>query len=151
MAMAGMRIKAVDFSEAKTKSDTNAQNDQTSTSFIAGSPEVGETFVPPTSGMVEIVIGGRVQDNGGTSRGLLQFEVYEGTSAAGTPIITAPNTQYELAIRGVGTAGTESSSRSRIVEGLAPGVDHYARVVHAVSAGTTVDFAARTIDIIPVH
>lgn len=150
MALAGQKISALDFTEAKTANSNTANDNVSSTTFVAGSPAVDTTFIAPTSGKVEITVGGLIQDDTGNNRGFLEFEVYQGTSAAGTPIIVAPNTQYRWTSKGRAAADPEAASRSRTVTGLTAGVEYYARTVHAVDAGSTVDFKGRSIDVKPL-
>lgn len=146
--LAGAKVKAADRPTAVTATDTTAINNITSTTYIPGSPEVGTTFVAPTSGRVVLTVGGGFRDDtAGTNRVHIAPEVYLGTGSAGSSFLTA-----DVTTRGVGSVGATNfhyRSRTTLLTGLTPGSTYYARIVYKVSGGTTSDIAARDITVVP--
>jgi hypothetical protein len=53
----------------------------------------------------------------GTGPIAFEFEVYEGTSAAGTPIITVQNTQYRMMVKGFTDTNPQATDRGGLVRG----------------------------------
>lgn len=145
---AGAKVLAADFPAAVSASSQTANDNITSTSYIAGSPEVGTTFVAPTSGRVLLSVGLGAKDSAG-NRVHLAPEVFLGTSSAGTQIL-AP----DVTARGVGTASSTINvamyrGRTTLLTGLTPGSTYYVRTMHKVSGGTTADIAVRDVEVTP--
>lgn len=124
----------------------------TSTSYITGTPEVGVNFTAPTSGRVLIAIGCGLRNNSAanTDRVIVTFILYE--DSANGPVVTAAS-----AFGGVTMNGTALASEFHYVggfdmeEGLTPGRNYYAQVVHRVTTGSgTADLASRNIAVIPL-
>ncbi len=146
--LAGARIKAGDFPGTQSASSGTANDNISSTSYIAGTPEVGTTFVAPTSGRVLVTVG-LVSKDSASNRVHLAPQIYLGTSSAGSQVL-AP----DVTARGLGSAGTstnlsEHRSRTSLVTGLTPGSTYYARTVHKVSGGSTADISVREIIVEP--
>ncbi|MGP3917693.1 hypothetical protein [Nonomuraea sp. 10N515B] len=145
--LVGAVISAQDFPPAVWASDTTANSDISSTSYIAGTPTVSVTFTAPTSGAVLLSVGVAASDNGGTNRVHLSPEVRE-NNVSGAVVLAADVTN-----RGVGTPGEASAnthrSRTTLLTGLTPGGTYFARTMHKVSGGTTADIAVREITVIP--
>lgn len=145
--LVGAPIAAADRPASAWASDATANNDISSTSFIAGSPSVSLTFVAPTSGAVLLSVGVAGCDNGGTNRVHLAPEVRVG-SVAGAVVLAA-----DVTGRGVGIPGEASAnvhrSRTTLLTGLTPGTTYFARTMHKVSGGATADIAVREITVIP--
>lgn len=125
----------------------------TSSSYEAGSPEVGVYFVGPASGAVRVTVGGGARENGGatTDRIFLTVQIFE-ESSAGTEFL-APSVTLN------GFAGSDANTefqygcRVSLVDGLEPGRLYYARTMHLTSSGTdpdTADIASRDLIVIPV-
>lgn len=145
---AGSVVYAADFPPSVYDSDDTSNLNISSTTYIAGTPEVGVVFTAPTTGRVELTIGGGLRDSSGANRVHLSPQVFLGTSAAGTEIL-APT----VVTRGVGSPAESVNymyySRTTLLEGLTPGASYYARTMHKVSGGATADIAARDISVAP--
>jgi hypothetical protein len=145
--LAGATIKAADFPPASRDSSNVSQVNVTATP-TEGSPVVATTFVAPTSGKVEIVVGGAIQDDTASSRGFIEPQVFEGGDATGAEV-AAVGTARRYAQRGTTGAAPEFGSRSTLLAGLTPGQTYYARVMVYASGGTTVDIIQRSIEVFP--
>jgi hypothetical protein len=135
--------------EAESGTDNN---NVTSTSFIAGSPEVGVQFVAARSGRAAVCVSGAMVEQSAGDRLFLSFQVYRGTSASGTLVYDA-RTVTGICTHGDTTAAggqEESKGNMTMVDGLTPGSTHYARIVHSTEAGTTNDVTHRRITVIPL-
>lgn len=147
---AGSTVKGVDTPPTVYAQDTTAITDISSTTYITGTPEVGVTFIAPTTGRVKISIAGSLRNNAANSdRVALAPQVFV-TNSSGTEILTP------TVFRGVCTDGTPSSDfctygHTTLLEGLTAGQQYYARVMHAKfgSGGTTCDIAMRDILVAP--
>lgn len=142
--LAGTTILAQDFPPTAHAEDNSAQSNITSTSYAAGSPEVGTTFTAPTTGRVEVTVFGLLRGDG-TFQVYLSSEVYEGSDSTGT-LVASTSDLY--------AAREESSAQSthvvtRPVTGLTPGATHYVRLMHRVQGGTTNDVLLRTVTVDP--
>lgn len=133
MPLAGQIIRALDFTQSMEAWDTTDITGISSTSYIAGSPEVGTAFIAPTSGRVVVLINGRIEsDTGGGDRIFLSFELYEGSDSSGTQVLAGDD---DSACVTGSTATGEGQSASKLVTGLTPGATYFARTVHRVGAG----------------
>ncbi|WP_157520877.1 hypothetical protein [Herbidospora daliensis] len=146
---AGARVKPADFPPARSVFDNTANNNITSTTYVAGSPEVGVTFVAPTSGRVLLTVGFAAKDSA-SNRVHLAPQIFLGTSNAGTQFL-AP----DVVGRGVGSVGNTSNvnqhrSRTSLITGLTAGSTYYVRTMHKVSGGSTADLEVRDIVVEPV-
>lgn len=146
--LVGAPISATDRPASVWASDTTANQNISSTTFIAGSPSVEVTFTAPTSGVVLLSVGVAGCDNGGTNRVHLAPEVRVGT-VAGSVVLAA-----DVTGRGVGIPGEASAnvhrSRTTILTGLTAGATYYGRTMHKVSGGSSADIAVREITVTPV-
>lgn len=145
--LVGAPISATDRPASVWASDTTANQNISSTTFIAGSPSVEVTFVAPTSGAVLISVGCAGADNGGTNRIHVAPEVRLG-SVSGSVVLSA-----DVTTRGVGLPGEASAnvhrSRTTLLTGLTAGSTYYARTMHKVSGGSSADIAVREITVTP--
>lgn len=122
----------------------------TNTSYAAGTPEVGTTFVAPTSGRVCVALHGQGTQAAGGFRLIFAYQVYLGTSTAGTLF------QGANAGLGVGSSGSTAATSEwakghlSMVEGLTPGSTYYAVIVYLTEGGTTSDVNNRKIVVFPV-
>lgn len=153
---AGQVIRASDRPPAAgaAYSDTGISN-ITSTTFVVDS-QVTFTFTAPASGAVLVIVGGGSRDDSGAgNKAELDFEIYEGTSAAGTPKKQASTTTSAavgvIGLGGTGNRGLDYAyfSRGSVISGLKPGATHFARLMYRCTAGTTVDISARDLTVIP--
>lgn len=146
--LAGATIKTADFPAAAFERDTTTQTNQSNTAFATGSPVVDVTFTAPRSGRILLMLGGGVQDDAGTNHhARISAEIYEGTDATGTLVFAAAQnrsvTPMDSATSFQQVAGIYQ------VDGLTAEATHYARVMHQVSGGTSVDITVRDITIVP--
>lgn len=111
----------------------------TNTTFAAGSPVCGLTFVAPPSGSVYATVSGMIEmaNDGNVTR--LSYEVRaSGTIGSGTVVFSA------VAERGIscgkavnaGAAAVLSASRRALLGTLTPGSTYNARTMHLVTGGT---------------
>lgn len=147
----GEIVLARDIPPAVMAQDNTILLQLTNTTYATGTPEVGTTFVAPTSGRVVIVVGGGARDNGTGDRVFLSPQVFIGTDASLDEVL-APTV-----FRGFGSDdGTTEfmyASRSSLLTGLTPGQVYYARAVHLTTPGTdpdTADINSREIIVSPV-
>ena len=133
--------------------DNTSNLNLTNTTYAAGAPEVGVTFVAPPTGRVLITVGGGVRNNAANSdRVFLAPEVFEGSDATTGSQVLAPS----VAPYGCGSGGGFATDdfrylcRTVMLEDLTPGGTHYVRIVHETSAGSgTADISAREITVAP--
>lgn len=149
--IAGTQVDALDFPPAVYASNATMINNPTNTSYSAGSPVVAVTFVAPTSGRVHLIVGGGVGNSAGADRIFLSPQVFLGTSASGTEVLSPT-----VVTRGFSSiceaASFHYGSRRTLLEGLIPGQTYYARVMHAVASdpgAQTGDIACRDITVAP--
>lgn len=126
------------------------QLNQTSTSFIAGSPECSTTFVAPLSGRVHVAWAAEMRnDDTAGNRIFVSFEIRLGSSAGA--VFTSAS-----AFRSVSTSGDTTASAFMIhgngimIDGLTPKATYFIRTMHEVSGGTTNDIGYRRVCVIPV-
>lgn len=147
---AGDRVTGLDWPPAVSASSQTEQLNQTSTSYVTGSPEVGVYFTAPISGRVLITVGGGARDNTNDNRVFTSVEVLAG-DANGEQFL-APS----VPTGGWGTMGTNANymfaSRTFLLSGLTPQVRYYARVMTSVetTTSTSADTAVRDIIVEPV-
>lgn len=139
-------IRGVDTPRAVWDQDRTVITGISSTTPIPGSPGVGVVFKAPTSGRVEIIIGGGIRDLGGVDRIFLRPEIYKGTTAAQTLIEDGAFLEYTNAPP---EANWVYGSRAFIMTGLVAGAAYFARVTYYVSGGNDSEIAAREIIAVP--
>lgn len=148
---AGSTVLAADFPPTVYLLDTTTISNITETTYTVGSPEVGVTFVAPTTGRVKITVGGGLRNNAANSdRIALAPQVFLGTSS-GTEVL-APTVFRGVSSEGIATAGDYAyRGRTTLLEGLTPGSEYYARVMYIKfgTAGSTPDISARDILVEP--
>lgn len=142
--LAGTTILAQDTPETVDADVSDNELNISSTSYIAGAVECSTTFTAPTTGRVIVHVYGQVSGDG-THTIMVSFEVYEGSDSTGTLKQSASDNQ---AVR---TADTirHGGDIHKMVSGLTPGVTHFARTMHRVTGGTTMDVFHRRITIEP--
>lgn len=141
-------VKGFDTPTTAWDQDTSWQLNITATDPVPGDPEMGVTFMAPTSGRVLVIIGGGGRDNGGANRILMKPEVYAGTQAIPENIVDNGDFK-DFTIPGEADEGLYGS-RVSVLENLVPFRVHYARVVHAVTGGTSCDIFVREILVAPL-
>ncbi|MFC7380899.1 hypothetical protein [Sphaerisporangium rhizosphaerae] len=149
--LAGTKVNALDFPPAVYASDTTQIDNPTNASYVAGTPEVGVTFIAPTSGRVWLIVGGGVGNSTGADRIFLSPEVRE-TNSSGA-VVLAPSVITRGFSGHQGASTFHYASRRTLLSGLIPGKQYYARVMYAVatsdSGASTADIACRDITVAP--
>lgn len=148
---AGTTVRALDFPPTVAATDNTSLANLSSTTYAAGTPEVGVTFVAPTTGRVVTTIGAGVRNNSATSdRVFVTVQVFRGSNSSGTEVLAPSVTYYGVAsAAGATTADYQYLSRSQLLDGLTPGTTYYARVMHTVTGGSTCDLNTRTVLVQP--
>jgi len=142
---AGTRVLAADWPDAAYAADSTDFNNITNTTYVSGPPELGVTFVAPTSGRVLLGVGGQFR---GPDRIVLTPQVWLGTSASGTLFL--PANLNERAVMSPSSGASSAYSRFTLLEGLTPWATYYARVLHKCQAGAgTADLFDREITVVP--
>lgn len=108
--------------------DSTDIDNVTSTVPIPGSPEVGAVFTSPLSGRVAVVIQGGIDPDSPDDRLFITYEMYRGTSAAGT-LVRDARSGHGISSQGGQNGDALYHGNMSMVSELVPGVDHYARVV----------------------
>lgn len=144
---AGTRYTALDWPPTVKAISAGTLGSISSTTYTNGSPEIGTTFVAPSSGRVRIITG--LVGNGPTSQRLfLSPQVFLGTSASGTEVMS-PSVDHAVGTITEQTAST-SYERCTFLDGLTPGATYYARTMHRVTSGTGATASFRGIIIVPL-
>ncbi|WP_433519033.1 hypothetical protein ACQP2T_28050 [Nonomuraea sp. CA-143628] len=151
--LVGSKVKAADFPASVWAQDATEILNITSTTFITGSPVVATTFVAPTSGRVLVFVGGAARAQTGDNRVFIVANVFLGTSAAGTEVLSA-----SVGFTGCGfsLAATNYYYQNRTFQmsGMTPGSTYYARVMYSATntgvTDNTCDIACREIGVIPI-
>jgi hypothetical protein len=132
--------------------DNTSNANLTNTTYAAGTPEIGVTFVAPLSGAVVLTLGVGVRNNTSNADQVhIAPQIYLGTSSAGTLFLSPDVLQYGASSRG-GYANDDYQylCRTSLVTGLTVGSTYYVRAMHKTVLGlTTADIAARGITVAP--
>lgn len=135
MVAAGQRVRAVDFTQAVTDTQSTSGT-TTSTSFtetLTNGTACGVVFVAPTSGSVMVVNSAQMDNDSSGGFTFLGFIVRTGsTIGSGSTVLDA---DFARSLMVVGTADIQAS-RSVVVTGLTPGATYNVRQAFRVSAGT---------------
>lgn len=125
----------------------------TNTTFAAGSPVVGLTFVAPPSGMVHVTVSGLINSATDTVRAELGWELREGgTIGSGTVVMAASVDRALAGSHAVNTSATASiggSHRFPVLSGLTAGSTYNVRTMHRVqpTAGTgNINYRSLTVE-----
>lgn len=148
--LAGQRI-TVPTTTAQAFDNTSNAN-LANTTYAAGTPEIGVTFVAPLSGSVIVTLGVGVRNNTSNADQVqIAPQIYLGTSSAGTLFLSPDVLQYGASSRG-GYANDDYQylCRTSLVTGLTVGSTYYVRAMHKTVLGSiTADIAARGITVAP--
>ncbi|MFD9445518.1 hypothetical protein ACFWBR_42265 [Streptomyces sp. NPDC060006] len=149
--LAGSKIKALDSPPTVFAQDGTSISNITDVTYVPGTPEVGVTFTAPTTGRVKISVGGGLRNNAANSdRVGLAPQVFE-DDTSGLEVLV-PTVLRGVSSEGIATAGDFAyRGHTTLLDGLTPGQEYYARVMHIKfgTAGTTVDISARDILVAP--
>ncbi len=148
-ALIGQLISYAEMPETVTSTDETDISNISSTSFIAGSPEVSVTFVAPSSGKVLVINSAGLRNNSGADQLFVDSEIRV-TNSAGVQL-RAPN------VAGDGTLSCadesinyEYKSRGYVYTGLTGGSVYFARLLYRASASNTGDITSRAIIVQPI-
>lgn len=154
--LGGTRILAMDTPPVVSAYDATGIANITSTVYIAGSPEVGVTFMAPTTGRILLTCGGGVRNNGANNdRVFIAPQIFLGTSSAGTEILAPSAPQFGISSGGGFTGDNyQYLSRTSLVAGLIPGSTYYVRTMHVQVNNTgvtssTSDLQSRSLVVVP--
>lgn len=146
---AGGEIDANWWPESVRFVENTDQNNVTSTTFIAGSPECSGTFIAPLSGRVGVIVAAELRQQEASQRIFLSFEIRLGSSAGAVHTGAVVH-------RGVSTTGDATPSNylshgnMSMVDGLTPKATYFIRTMQLVSGGTTNDIGHRRVCVIPM-
>lgn len=142
---------SMDWPDSVASYDNTTIANITTTTFGAGSPLVELLFEAGTTGRALITISTSSRDNSaGAARVISTFELYLGTSSAGTSIISSSSSTLEYEVTSAGQAlGFQYVSRTALVTGLTPGSTYYARHMYKASASGGSDVAMRELIVRP--
>lgn len=150
MPAAGQKIRALDFTPAVGATDSTAHLNLTTTPAV-GSPAVGVVFTAPTSGKIALTIGASFADSSGNNNcGILDFQLYLGTDATGTLVLSSSIINRLILQPGDTTDQSQEASRTSFVSGLTAGSSYYVRTLHSSFSGATIDIYARTVFVQPL-
>lgn len=122
----------------------------TNTTASAGSPVVAVSFTTPSTGRVGVAIQGGIDQDSAEDRAFISFELYEGTSAAGT-LKQADRGSFGISSPGGNASDELVQGNLVMIDNLTPNVAHYARVVHQTEGVTgTNDITFRRIIVFPL-
>lgn len=150
--LAGSKIRAADTPSTVYAQDTTLNaNISNTASYATGTPEVGVTFIAPTTGRVTISVGASMRnDAANADRAAVTVQVFQ-TNSSGTEIL-APTVFRGVSTDGIASAGEYCTyGHTTLLEGLTPGQQYYARTMQIKfgTAGTTPDITMRDILIAP--
>lgn len=149
--LAGAKIRAADWPATVSDTDGTSISNITDTTFVTGTPVVAVTFVAPTTGRVLITITGGMRDNTNTNRVVMAPNVFLGTDATGTEVLsTASTLATECTSPGQANA-FYYVSRTSLLEGLTAGSTYYARLMYKAETATSAsaDISRREIIVRP--
>lgn len=122
----------------------------TSATYIPGTPVCDLTFIASRTGRIGVCVAGNWIQASAQNRVFISYEVYLGTSAAGT-LVRSARDSFGVSDNG-STAGSleQGHGNMTMVEGLTEGATYFARVVHRTEAGTTSTVTHRRIIVFPL-
>lgn len=143
--LAGTTILAQDTPRTMVVDQETDELNITSTAFIPGTAECSTTFTAPTTGRVLVHVY-LATTGDGTDQCTLSFEIYEGSSTAGTLVRSAIDNN---GVRAPNEIDVQRGGISAIVSQLTPGATHFIRTMHKVTGGTTIDIFHRRLIVEP--
>lgn len=146
---AGRIVQATDTPRTVWAYDDTPQLNLTSTPYVTGSPEVGVSFVAPSSGRVLVTVGGACRDNTNDNRVFLAPQILL-DSSSGTEVLAPSVESYGFAPTGT-ASNYVTGSRVSLITSLIPGQVYYARVMMSaeITGSTSADIASRDISVEP--
>lgn len=128
-----------------TESEDNTLNNGiASLTPIAGTPQVGHTFVAPPSGSVMVSVSGYIQCGAAATQVILSFEVRQGSTVGSGTVIYAADGNRGLRV-GRAISNELTATRRNRVFGLTPGTTYNVRTMHWMGTGASGVVAFRNI------
>jgi hypothetical protein len=149
--MLGGSVYGLDFPPSQYDQDWTAITNVTSTTYIAGTPEVAVSVTAPSSGRVAVSVGCGVRDDtAGGDRASVSYRIFQ-DSVNGALF---EDTDVDRGIQSCGITQAQQfqyHGNVDIVEGLTPGKSYYFQVTHLAFLGAgTIDIASRNILVFPI-
>jgi hypothetical protein len=140
---------------AVTAFNSDSQLNIASATYAAGSPEMGVQFTAPPSGKILLAVSGGGRDNTNNDRVFVAPQIFRGTSAAGTLVLSPSDGEYAWSSFGE-SSGYMYGSRVSVVSGLQAGQTHYVRTMHkamdsAGAANGSADLTIRGVVVVPIR
>lgn len=149
---AGSNVYGADFPPSQYDQDWTLISGITTTTFIAGTPEVAVSAVAPPSGKVLVCIGCGTQNNAvSTERTVVSFQTFEDSPDGA--LVTAADDDFGVKSNGnsVNQQFPQYHGNMDLVTDLTPGRMYYFQVVYRSLAGAgTAGVSSRSIMVIPV-
>ncbi len=134
---AGSVVQALDNPPPQADADETTQLNVSDTDFVAYSPEISISFLAPRSGSGFIIVGGGLRDDTGTERIILAPEVrLDDVSGL---VWASPRQSVNGWTNSSATGTYQYGCRLFPLFGLIPHQTYFARVMVAVSGGSTAD------------
>ncbi len=134
---AGNVVRTLDNTPPEGDADATTESDLTNTDFQAKSPEVSVTFTAPTSGNGFIIVGGGLRDNTNNNRVMMAPEVRLNDVSGG--VVYSPRIASNSWTSSSTAGNYQYGCRLLPMTGLIPYQQYFARVMIAVSGGSTGD------------
>lgn len=152
MPLAGQTIKALDFAGYAATSSATDESNFNSTSYTLGGSTTGVSFIAPTSGIVLVTWGGRIQLNSATGvRVLLSAEIRTGSTVGSGTVIYAASDSWALEI-GADASSRLEATKVRPITGLTAGSTYNVSLWHknATSVASAASIYDREVTVIGV-
>ncbi len=154
MPGAGSKVLASDTPAIAYVSEGTDEAAFTNTTFTAGTTPVGTTFIAPTSGVVLVFWGARLESNVASRSVTLTVEVREGATIGAGTVVSAASDDSAVETPSDATGGGNTriqATRHRVVTGLTPNMPYNIRTMHRMFGGAgNGDIFRRDIAVLPV-
>ena len=127
------------FPQPVTVNELTLLNPVSNTTYAAGSPVCGTTFVAPPTGKVYVTVSGEIRGSASNSFARLSFEIRAGGSVGAGTVHTAAADNRAIIGGQFGVAITDfrhGGSRECLITGLTPGATYNVRTMHVLNAGS---------------
>jgi hypothetical protein len=155
MPGAGSKVLASDTPASVEDTEIADEVAFTSTSYTAGANSCGQTFTAPTSGVVVIFWGGRIETNSINVRVHLSVQVRTGAVIGSGTIVSDNSDESSLETGQPPSGGTGpetriQASRHRRVSGLTAGAVYNVQTMHKVSVAGNGTIYLRDLCVFPL-
>lgn len=147
----GTPVRAVDFPRAQFSFSQTDINNETSTSYIVGTPEIAVRFMAPNSGRVAVMLSAGCRNNAANAdRIFIAFRILVGDPNDGD-LYQTDEVKFGRSNPATQTDEHQYGGQLTVVGGLTPGRYYYAQVRHRTTLGSgTADTSYRAILVFPV-